>query len=153
MEEDILKYSPTVMFRGTPCICRTYWFGFVTSLLLVLTLNPMSQELYSKKRFNLKCQISRKLTLNWHEDLEVYIVYMILAMQRPELLCVAKMVQQQKIGHQEFIRIVCTLCTLVYHVIGCSINFKFKQSTLKLQLSNKLIIVGAKNCGKLTTQL
>ena len=54
-----------------------------------------------------------------------------------------KMVQQQKIGHQEFIRIVCTLCTLVYDVIGCSIGFEFRQSTLKLQLSTKLIIVGA----------
>ena len=27
---------------------------------------------------------------------------------------------------------VYTLCTLVYDVIGCSIGFKFKQSTLKL---------------------
>ena len=32
-------------------------------------------------------------------------------------------------------------------------GFKFKQSTLKLQLSNKLIIVGAKNGGKITTRL
>ena len=48
---------------------------------------------------------------------------------------------------------VFTLYTLVYDVIGCSIGFKFKQSTLKLYLSNKLIIVGAKNGGKITTRL
>ena len=54
---------------------------------------------------------------------------------------------------REFIRIVCTLCTLEYDVIGCSIGFKFKKSTLKLYLSNKLIIVGATNGGKITTRL
>jgi len=26
MEEDILNYSPTVMFRGTPCILREFQY-------------------------------------------------------------------------------------------------------------------------------
>ena len=48
---------------------------------------------------------------------------------------------------------VYTLCILEYDAIGCSISFKFKQSTFKLYLSNKLIIVGATNGGKITTRL
>ena len=27
MQEDIVNYSPTVMFRGTPCISSSYLFG------------------------------------------------------------------------------------------------------------------------------
>ena len=48
---------------------------------------------------------------------------------------------------------VYTLCTFEYDANGCSISFKFKQSTFKLYLSNKLIIVGATNGGKITTRL
>ena len=28
MEEDILKYSPTVMFRGTPCSLKAVFFKY-----------------------------------------------------------------------------------------------------------------------------
>ena len=66
MEEDILNYSPTVMFRGTPCTLRERGiyiytikttFGF--NLIYIKLLNRMdthkhrSKEKLSKKKFSL----------------------------------------------------------------------------------------------------
>ena len=47
MEEDILKYSPTVMFRGTPCISTV--FKFKKSLFTVNVSKLFSQQKILKK--------------------------------------------------------------------------------------------------------
>ena len=39
MEEDILKYSPTAMFRGTPCIT-----SFETQIFLEITSQELSGD-------------------------------------------------------------------------------------------------------------
>ena len=41
MEEDILKYSPTVMFRGTPCMSVYLGLdkGVMGTLITILTFN------------------------------------------------------------------------------------------------------------------
>ena len=52
MEEDILNYSPTVMFRGTPCTSRSELFIRESLWILQLLENCTDQSL-----FNLLMQI------------------------------------------------------------------------------------------------
>ena len=54
MEEDILKYSPTVMFRGTPC---TYEWGGLTMY------KNASEIFFSVFKFSMNSVISKYLSL------------------------------------------------------------------------------------------
>ena len=46
MEEDILKYLPTVMFRGTPCIYLFSIKKVLQIILSLLSLNRTANSLY-----------------------------------------------------------------------------------------------------------
>ena len=62
MEEDILKYLPTVMFRGTPCIYLFSIKKVLQIILSLLSLNRTANSLY-KNYFYVNRQIYLRMPL------------------------------------------------------------------------------------------